>query len=142
MNCNFMALHYEIYSSSVTCGGLVCLSLKTGIVGGHTSTRVIQYGGDGGDPPSSDPCPTSWRPVPHIIKITKSPPISHNCWRTLRDFPSLHIVLLKTDTDFSYILPNKGTSTNLCKRLRRRTYYSYLLNSAHELCTLNRSLQD
>ena len=114
MNCNFMALHYEIYSSSVTWGGLVCLSLKTEIVGGETSTRVIQYGGVwGGDPLSLDPCPPSWRPVPHIKKILSPPPISQNCWCTSRDFLSLHIVLWKKDTYFSYILPNKGQNSYL-----------------------------
>ena len=105
-----MALHYEIYSSSVTCGGLVCLSLKTGIVGGDTSTRVIQYGGGptliGPLPPLMEDCP------PHQKK-PKSPPISQNCLGISHDFPSSYIVFLKNETDFSYILPNKGQNRAL-----------------------------
>ena len=37
--------------------------------------------------------------------------ISQNCLGTSRDFSSLHIVLLQNDTDFSYILLNKGQNS-------------------------------
>ena len=50
---------------------------------------------------ASDPCP------PHGGLSL----IFQNCWRTLRDFSSLHIVLLQNDTDFSYILLNKGQNS-------------------------------
>ena len=67
----------------------------------------------------------------NIIKL------SSQMWKYQRTF-----LCTQNSTKNLILSFHNWTSTNLCRRLRRRTFYSYRSKHKHKCCTLNRGLQD